>query len=293
MNRSDLAEYGIEPEAELEPAVPLATVADLEGGYARFVDEVSRSPIDLAAWLPSFRVCCRPLVPGDLVVILAATAVGKTAILQNLAWKLGSVPTAFFELELSGAMLFERLIGMAGGMDGYDVEKAWRRGARVPKEGLAAMFPNLRISDRAGLTVDAVERACRLSDSQPKLVLIDYLQLLVGRGSSRYEKFSNIAEDLRRMAKNLGAAVIVISQVRRRGDDESPEVELCDAKESGSIENSASLVLGAWREQTSENGPADRMIIRVLKNSRGTAGRRIACRWEPTLRIAEMPRTDL
>jgi len=54
---------------------------------------------------------------------------------------------------------------------------------------------------------------------------------------------------------------------RKQGDQgEVREVNLHDAKESGSFENSCSLVLGLWK--TSRTG----MRCRVLKNSRGLSG---------------------
>ncbi|HAB18243.1 MAG TPA: DnaB-like helicase C-terminal domain-containing protein [Verrucomicrobiota bacterium] len=278
------------PKTAPEPETPLKSISEIEADYVRLVQETTDSPIDLGRWLPGFRACCRPLIPGDLVTILAATAVGKTAILQNIAGSMPDVPTLLFELELSGESLFERFVGQKGNFTGWQVEEAYRKGVRMGQAGLGSMFEKLLVCTLPGLSVDSLEVISRQATGklgQPaKLILVDYIQLMTGQGSSRYERFSDIAEGLRRLAKTLLAAVVVTSQVKRT-DGEDPEVSLCDAKESGSIENSSSLVLGAWREPSIEGGPADKMFIRVLKNTRGTSGRLIECRWSPTMRITE------
>lgn len=55
---------------------------------------------------------------------------------------------------------------------------------------------------------------------------------------------------------------------------------LTDAKESGSIENSSGLVIGAWRDGDN----SERLWLRIMKNTKGRAGRTIPCRiWESLL----------
>lgn len=270
--------------------LPLKSIAELEAKYIEFIKETEKSRCDLSLWLPSLKVCCRPLVPGDLVTILAGTAVGKTAMLQNIAHAMSEIPTVLFELELSDEAMFERIVGHRGNMVGWDVEQSYRKGVYMGAAGLEALFKNLMICTVPKLTVEMVVEMSKKAElklgRRPQLVLIDYIQLIGGKGSSRYERFSDIAEDLRAAANSLRASIIVTSQVKR-SDGEDPEVGLSDGKESGSIENASSLVLGAWREPSEDGGPADLMTIKVLKNTRGTSGREIKCKWSPTMRISE------
>ena len=59
---------------------------------------------------------------------------------------------------------------------------------------------------------------------------------------------------------------------------------LTDAKDSGSVENSSSLIIGAWRD------PEESGIIhlKVLKNTRGVNGHHARCRFNgDTMTITE------
>ena len=269
--------------------LPLKTMAEMEASYQEFIALSSRVALDLSGWLPKFKETVRPLTPGDLVFILAGTGVGKTAILQNIALTSvrQKIPTVLFELELSEEALFERFVGQAGKYRGDQVESFYREGGSMGKAGLEGAFPNLLISTESKVDLASLEKWCRTAElklgEQPRVILLDYIQLMTGSGSSRYEKFSDLAEGLKRMAKSLKAAVIVTSQVKRSTDSEDPTVSLSDGKESGSIENSSSLVLGAWRLPDNR----DQMVIRVLKNSKGVSGQKIECRWSPTMRIEQ------
>ena len=76
---------------------------------------------------------------------------------------------------------------------------------------------------------------------------------------------------------------MLASQVRR--DEERKSVDLHDAKDSGSIENSAQLVLGAWRSG------GDRMTIKVLKQTKMAGRGTIECRFDGNKQIiAELQR---
>jgi len=213
--------------------------------------------------------------------------VGKTAILQNIAAAMRNVPTVLFELELSDHSMFERMVCHYGNFVGFQVEDAYMKGVGATEEILESAFANLLISTVPQMDLETMEAHCRKAELKlgcsPRLILVDYIQLIPGKGGSRYERFSDIAEGLRRMAKSLNAAVVVTSQVKRNSE-EDPTVGLNDAKESGSIENSASLVLGCWRQPDN----FEKMVIKVLKNSRGNSGRKIECNWNPTFRITEI-----
>lgn len=271
--------------------LPLKSISELEAGYAAFVKESASSRMDLSLWLSDFKRDCRPLVGGDLVSVLAGTGVGKTAILQNIAHALAHVPTVMFELELSDEALFERFVSHKGNILGHKVEEAYLVNSSFGKEGLDSLFANLLVCTIPKMDLETMEGLCKKAElklgRRPQLILVDYIQLMPGPGKSRYERFSDIAEGLRRMAKTLKAAVVVTSQVKR-GDGENPEVSLSDAKESGSIENSSSLVLGAWRELGEDGQVADKMTIKILKNTRGRSGREIECKWSPTMRITQV-----
>ena len=268
--------------------LPLKSIAEMEVSYAEFVAKSNQSPIDLSRWLPSFRKACRKLVPGDLVTILAGTGVGKTAILQNICGSLPDIPTVFFQMELSEEAMYERMVAHRAQWSSLSLESRYGEGERLGEETLSEMFQNLLVCTRSGLCIgkvsEYVEKAELKMGQKPRLVLLDYIQLISGRGESRYERFSQIAEDARQMANRLGVTVIMTSQIRRK-TSEPAEVAIGDAKESGSIENSSSLLLGAWKTE----GPkgSTQFFIKVLKNSRGPVGLTIETELGDGLQITE------
>jgi replicative DNA helicase len=86
--------------------------------------------------------------------------------------------------------------------------------------------------------IDAeIGRASAKLGCLPRVFVIDYAQLVRGRGS-RYDRMSDTCEEAKRLAKKWNAIGIIISQVSRpeKGNGDA-EVTLYDAKESGSFEN--------------------------------------------------------
>lgn len=268
--------------------LPVIRFEDAQTRYSHYAQQIERDGLNLSSWLPEFsQAGVRPLVPGELAVILAGTGVGKTAILSNIANAARSLRVLFFELELPEELLFERLVAMRTGLSCSDVEAAYRRGEVQGRDVIRKFFPSLFLCNQSRLKVsdleDIVNRSELIIGERPQVVLVDYIGLIRGEGSSRYDRVSQIAEDLKVMAKTTRTIVICASQVsRKRDDDDNPEVHLGDGKDSGSIENSAGLVLGAWRDAED----ASTMHIKILKNTKGRSGHRLSCNYDgPTLRI--------
>ena len=100
----------------------------------------------------------------------------------------------------------------------------------------------------------------------------------------RYERASNIAQDLKKFAKSERVICVVGCQRHRPEKGGSPIPSLHDAKDSGEIENSCGLLLGLWRK---DDEPGT-MNIRILKNTKGIAGKTIQVRFNAdTMRIYE------
>lgn len=267
--------------------VPIKSFPDLELEYQEHVKRAAVTCLDLSKWLPSLK-CIRPIVPGELVSILANTGVGKTAILQNIAIKAEPIPTLIFELELPGSLLFERFIQIDQGFTGEQIFRSYKDEAPLTWGRLHVMHLFFcTLSRIGGPDIERIINKAELKmGKRPSLVMIDYIGLMSSHGSSRYERVSEIAESLKVIAKTTETIVIFASQIARKGkDNDQGEISLHEAKDSGSIENSSGLVIGAWRE--GEYG--ERMILKILKNTKGLAGgKKVVCNFDgPTLRITE------
>ena len=264
--------------------LPVYSMADIEPLYVAQIQRSESVCLDLSRWLPSLRRV-RPVIQGELVLIIGDTGTGKTAMLQNIAMK-ANLKTLMFEMELPLELLFERYMSIKTGASCQETHNEWKRNA-FGEKGCNQYFPNLFICPKSRITLDEIEsiimRAELKMGERPVLVLIDYVQLIQGTGN-RYEKTSNIAEGLKVLAKSTRTIVVVTSQVNRNSADE--KISLHSAKDSGSLENSAGLVLGATR---CDGG----FTLEVLKSTKGGAGLEIGCIFNgDNLRITERGRID-
>lgn len=259
--------------------LPIFSADEMERNYIASL-RTSAHAVDLSHWLPSFALSVRPLQPGEVCSVIAATGCGKTMILQNIAIAC-RVPSLLFEMELPAALTFERFAAMANRVNSVDVENAYKDGKVFSRDRFSHVFtcPKSKLDPAEIHTL--IQQSELKIGTKPSLVLVDYIQLIGSQGASRYEKASAVMEELKVIAKAAHTVIIVASQVNRAT---ATAPELCDGKDSGSIENSSGLVLGAWRYD--ESNPM-KMKIRVLKNTKGKPGRVIDCTIQESLLIAE------
>lgn len=259
--------------------LPVYTMAELEAQYVEFVRQVDTKTFNLSRFIPSLGEHVRKLMPGELVVIMSDTGVGKTAIQQSMARSTAPLPTLFFELELPSELMFERFVQMDTVNTAEDVENEYRQNGT----GLWSKFRNLNhimVCAESGLSTAQIESFIYRSElkggMKPAVVFVDYIGLIASPVSrSRYEALSKTAEDMKIIAKRTRTIVVLGTQVARpEKSKESLVPKLHDAKDSGSIENSAGLVLGAWRPDHAT------MLIKVLKNTKGKSGTVVECNFD-------------
>ena len=217
--------------------LPLKSVAELEQDYIRHTKQVHSVALFLDRWLPSTAATIRPIVPGEVVTVMAGTGVGKTHILENIALNT-SLPTLMFEMELPETLSFERLVAKATGMSQYDVEWSYKSGEGLPWRD-AGKLGHVYVCSESKASVADIQRmvtmAALKTGVRPRLVLIDYIQLIDGKGD-RYNRISDAMEQIKIMAKATNTVVVLASQIgRQKGDDHGGEVFLSDAKESGCL----------------------------------------------------------
>jgi hypothetical protein len=268
-------------------SLPIFKLSELEEIYQRHVNRLEVDSLDMSKWIPSLGKI-RRLVPGELVLLLGATGIGKTAALSNLVVVSYPLPTLFFELELPAELMFERLLALKTKMGCADIEKAYQTGDTLGEDAIDKKLSHLHICTQSRLSVADIERLIVQSElkigERPKVVLVDYIGLVHGAGKSRYERVSQVAEDLKVVAKMTQTIIVMASQVNRDSTSENPEITLNAGKDSGSLENSAGLVVGMWRDREDN----ELIHMRVLKSTKGGAGLNIQCNYNlQTLAITE------
>lgn len=235
--------------------------------------------------------------PGDVIQLISNTGVGKTMWAENLILNVGElqpdVPIAFASLEQTGVMAFERFMMMEGRMEGTEVERWFD-----PKDqahntrlldgitGLNKKLENFVLMDQGGMTLQKLEQAVRqagfLIFGRPVgLLVIDYLGYLKwdGRTKDQYELVSLIAREQKEMAKRLDLTLVSLHQITKAGKSGGEPVRGYMGRDSGSVQESADIMLGAWRPELAEGiTDAEKKHLEgiwrmeTLKNRYGPAG---------------------
>lgn len=199
---------------------------------------------------------------GELVILAARPAMGKTALALNIGQYIATRPenpqtVALFSLEMSKEALLTRMICASARVD----QKAFRASSLddADRRKLAAsasklMRAPLYIDDSSNVSLMEIHAKLRRLKAERGLglVIIDYLQLMSskGRHENRVQEVSALSRGLKLLAKDLDAPFLVLSQLSRAPETrkEGPRPQLSDLRESGSIEQDADLVCFVFRE---------------------------------------------
>ncbi|MCF6515571.1 replicative DNA helicase [Lactobacillus sp. S2-2] len=208
------------------------------------------------------------LHPGELVILAARPAVGKTAFALNIAQNVGTKTdksVAIFSLEMSAESLVNRMLCAEGSIDanhlrtGQLSEEEWNN-LFVAMGSLSKT--QIYIDDTPGSKIPEMRAKCRRLAKENKnlgLVVVDYLQLIEGTNKeNRQQEVSDISRQLKKLANELGVPVIALSQLSRgveQRQDKRPV--LSDIRESGSIEQDADIVAFLYRDDYYEREDGD------------------------------------
>ncbi|HHW56287.1 MAG TPA: replicative DNA helicase [Clostridia bacterium] len=223
--------------------------------------------------------------PSDFILVAARPSMGKTSFALNIAQNaalLTGLPVAIFSLEMSKEQLVNRLICSTANIDSQKLrtgnldEDDWMKLA-------AAMTPlskaPIYIDDTPGIGVMDIRAKCRRLKLEKGLglVMIDYLQLMQGRGKAenRQQEISEISRSLKSLARELNVPVITLSQLSRAPETRSDHRPiLSDLRESGAIEQDADIVMFLYRDDYYHKDSEKKNIAEVIiaKHRNGPTG---------------------
>ena len=205
---------------------------------------------------------------GDLIIIAARPSMGKTAFSLNIAQNAAMRPqrngektvVGIFSLEMSNEQLVNRLLCSQARVDAHRLRSGhlskdeWRRLAVAVGE-LAET--KIYLDDTPGISVlEMRAKARRLKNEQKSLdlLIIDYLQLMSGRGrqESRQQEVSQISRELKMLAKELNVPLVALSQLSRAPETRtgSHKPQLSDLRESGCLVGDSLVTLADNGAQT-------------------------------------------
>lgn len=195
---------------------------------------------------------------GQLIVLAARPAMGKTSLAVQIAAHaaLHGTPALVCSQEMAEAELMDRMVALRGRiplsavLSGQMSDDEWSRVTAASGELLDAPLcideqPALNLLDVRS-KVRKVARECgRLG-----LLVIDYLQLMVGDGANRNAEIEQISRGLKQLAKELGVPVIALSQLSRKCEERPNKRPMAsDLRDSGAIEQDADVILSLYRDE--------------------------------------------
>jgi len=196
---------------------------------------------------------------GDLVIIAARPAMGKTALVLNMALKNieANKGVVIFSLEMPSSQLMLRLLSAKTSIPLQDL----RKGSLSDQQWtiLTSAFDELNtkklwVDDNGSLNINQlrarVRKLAQNPDNNISMIIIDYLQLMQGTGTKdRHQEVSEISRGLKMLAREIDIPIIALSQLNR-GLESRPDKRpmLSDIRESGSIEQDADIIMFVYRD---------------------------------------------
>ncbi len=192
---------------------------------------------------------------SELIILAARPSMGKTALALNIAENVAvraeePRTVAIFSLEMSKESLLLRMLSSHAKIDAHKFRTGrlghadWNK--MTVSLGQLGEAPLWMDDSGSSTVVEIGAKSRRLKrDKGLSLVIVDYLQLVSGRGrfSNRVEEVSSISRGLKALAKELKVPVLVLSQLTRAPEREDRKPQLADLRESGAIEQDADVVM--------------------------------------------------
>lgn len=234
---------------------------------------------------------------GSLITIGGRTAMGKTALMLNIAKNVASknIPVLYENLETTNEQFIEKLLSCTTGIELQKI-----RNWELSKEDWGTLdqkVSNLQslpifVDSRSTATIDQLceDISKNVREKNIKLVIIDYLQLMYTKVSApsdnRYGDLNYYTRRLKSLAKELNVPIIIVSQLNRNIEKDKNGISiddyrpsLTDLRDSGTICDDSDVVIFLYRPEYYQIYEDDKgfdmrgkAILIVAKNRFGYTG---------------------
>lgn len=222
--------------------------------------------------------------PGDLIIVAARPSQGKTLLAIQSAIHLAhnlEINVPFFSLEMSKAQILDRVVSHLAMVNHFQIKsgklskRQWED-VRIAAE-LVRKMP-LFIDDSGVSLSGIIAKTKQLLIKRGSIgpIFIDYLNNIeMGGGGTRNEDVTRVVAGLKNLAKDLEVPVILLCQLNRgveSRDEKRPE--LSDLRDSGSIEQSADIVIFPFRPYYYSKDELEKKDIELIvrKHRNGLTG---------------------
>lgn len=291
LDASEQALFSVSQKHLRQNFVPISNI--LTDAFDR-IDEIHKEAGKLRGVPTGYRHLDRKLgglQKSDLVILAARPSMGKTSLALDIARHVAvieRIPVGIFSLEMSKDQLVDRLLCAQAGVDLWKMRTGKLSDAPghddFPRIGQAMGVLSeapLYIDDSPMTNVMEIRTKARRLQMEHGLglIVLDYLQLMEGRGGrsdNRVQEIAEISRALKGLARELNIPVLALSQLSRAVEAQNvPIPKLAHLRESGSIEQDADVVMFIYREEyykpeTERKNIAD---IIIAKHRNGPTGK--------------------
>ena len=204
------------------------------------------------------------LHPGCMYIVAARPGIGKTSFAIDCglyAAERYDATVCMFSMEMSSSEIMRRMLSSISGVDSYLIRSGrlyTEERAKLEEASVVLRSKKFIIDESSRLSPVEVRARSRNAlirhKSERNLIIVDYLQLmeasLAGRGGdgNRQQEITTISRQLKGLAREMDAPIIVLSQLNRAVESrEDPCPRLSDLRESGAIEQDADGVLFLYK----------------------------------------------
>jgi replicative DNA helicase len=263
---------------------------DMRKAVGTLLDHIERQPDrTMESGIPALADMLGEYLPGNLYVIAARPGMGKTALMVSEALSMADrgVPVYLHMLELPAAESVARMMASRYGLNAGAILRRDAREVRKAIEVAEGMIDlPVWIDDTPSVTVETIQRQARMlcDRGQCRAVFVDYIQLIkaTDHRAPREQQIAHASIQLKAISKECGIPVILCAQLNRESEKrKSGEPTMADLRESGQIEQDASVIMFPHRHKQAgdDKAAADRADIIVAKNRHGATGR-VRVRWD-------------
>lgn len=213
---------------------------ELLGAYEFYIKNINTTRIGLG--YPDLAPIIRGGNMGEVLTVIGRSGVGKTAFGLNLAERITrekDVNLLFFSLEQQKAQIAERMLSISSGLPSHMLEKAFYDNSTDYMQAIAEFdkrFHNVFVVDKDNMTIDDIEKTIvetSMSRKPINVIIIDYMGYIKTKHADNpYVAMSNVAKELKAMAKRLNIFIIVLSQLSREGGTGGTKVTIRMCRDS-------------------------------------------------------------
>lgn len=217
---------------------------------------------------------------GDVIVIGARPAVGKSALVTQMAWNLAQAgkKVGFYNLEMQEKQVYERFVVSQSGIGLTRLRRAknflGNERERFDKANELLENQNQIVITTGSKAVSDIRAESRHMGYD--VIIVDYLQLLRADKAykgNRYAEVGAVSRAIKGLAMELNIPIIALSQLNRASEHyETKEPGMSDLREAGDIEQDASVIMLMWN---CDENDRSKKGFKVEKNRQGDTGKEI------------------